>query len=48
MDQITSLYRLASRYVFEPALNWVLDYPLLSVAAVVLLIYWSVRGYRML
>lgn len=48
MDQITKLYQLTSRYVLEPALAWVLDYPLVSVAAVVLLIYWAVRGYRMM
>ncbi|HXG52556.1 MAG TPA: hypothetical protein VNN77_14265 [candidate division Zixibacteria bacterium] len=38
----------AFRYVFEPAMNWVIDHPIISVAAVVLLLYWSVRGYRML
>jgi hypothetical protein len=48
MGQITDLYQGLSRYALEPALTWVLDYPLVSVAVVILLIYWSVRGYRMM
>lgn len=34
--------------VFEPALAWVLNHPIISVALVGLLIFVSVRNYRML
>jgi len=34
--------------IFEPSLNWVLDHPIISVVAVALLIFFSVRNYRML
>ena len=34
--------------VFEPGLDWVLHHPIISVVAVVLLIYVSVRNYKML
>jgi hypothetical protein len=34
--------------IFEPALNWVLDHPIISVLAVGALIFFSVRNYRML
>jgi hypothetical protein len=47
MSQIDRLFDLGLRYVFEPGLDWVLDHPIVSVVAVVLLVYWSVRGYRM-
>jgi hypothetical protein len=36
------------RYVFEPGLEWVIDHPIISVLVVVALVYWSVRGYRIL
>jgi hypothetical protein len=48
MTKLDKLYELSLRYVFEPGLNWVLDHPIISVVAVILLVYWSVRGYRML
>jgi hypothetical protein len=52
MDQIVSqfgrLFNLGLRYVFEPGLDWVLDHPIVSVAVVAVLVYWSVRGYRMI
>ena len=48
MDKVNRLFDLSVRYVFEPGLNWVLDHPIISVVAVVLLVYWSVRGYRIL
>lgn len=35
-------------HIFEPALGWVLDHPILSVLAVGALIFFSVRNYRML
>ena len=34
--------------IFEPSLNWVLDHPIISVAVVAALIFFSVRNYRML
>lgn len=34
--------------VFEPALGWVLNHPIISGVAVLALIYVSVRNYRML
>ena len=36
------------RNLFEPGLYWSLNHPVLSVIIVALLIYWAVRGYRML
>lgn len=34
--------------IFEPALAWVLNHPIVSVVVVGLLIFVSVRNYRML
>jgi hypothetical protein len=48
MDRINKLFELSLRYVFEPGLNWVLDHPVISVVVVVTLVYWAVRGYRIL
>lgn len=48
MDHIGKLIDLGLRYVFEPGLNWVLDHPFISLVAVVGLVYWAARGYRML
>ncbi len=48
MRYIERLFDLSVRYVFEPGLNWVLEHPIISVAVVVGLVFWSVRGYRML
>jgi hypothetical protein len=48
MDQISRYVDLALRYVFEPALNWVVDHPFISVLIVAVLVLWSARGYRML
>lgn len=36
------------RNLLEPALQWTLNHPLVSVVIVGVLIYWAVRGYRML
>jgi hypothetical protein len=36
------------RNFFEPALQWTLNHPVVSVVVVGVLIYWAVRGYRML
>jgi hypothetical protein len=48
MDRLEKLFDYSLRYVFEPALSWVIDHPIVSVVAVFILVYWSVRGYRML
>ena len=48
MDRITKFFDLTLRYALEPGVNWVIDHPILSLIAVVALVYWSVRGYRML
>ena len=34
--------------IFEPSLGWVLNHPIISGIAVLALIYFSVRNYRML
>ena len=48
MDRLGKLFDLSLRYALEPGLNWVLEHPIVSVVVVVVLVYWSVRGYRML
>jgi hypothetical protein len=48
MRSLEKLFDLSLRYVFEPGLNWVIDHPAVAVVAVVGLVYWSVRGYRMI
>lgn len=48
MDSIGRLTDIFIRRVLEPGMYWVIDHPIVTVAAVVLLVYWSVRGYRML
>jgi hypothetical protein len=48
MDRINKYFDLTMRYALEPGVNWVIDHPILSVLVVVALVYWSVRGYRML
>ena len=48
MHYLERLFDLSLRYVFEPGLHWVIDHPAIAVIAVVGLVYWSVRGYRML
>ena len=48
MSYLQKLFEMSMRHVFEPGLHWVLDHPIVSVTVVVILIYWSVRGYRML
>ena len=48
MDRISKFFDLSLRYVLEPGLNWVLEHPIISVVVVVALVYWSVRGYRIL
>jgi hypothetical protein len=48
MDQIGRVFDLAMRYAFFPALDWVLAHPIISLAAVAFLVFWSVRNWRML
>jgi hypothetical protein len=48
MDRFERIFDLSVRYVFEPGLEWVIDHPIISVLVVVALVYWSVRGYRIL
>jgi hypothetical protein len=48
MDRIGKFFDLSLRYVLEPGLNWVLEHPIISVVVVVTLVYWAVRGYRIL
>lgn len=48
MDYIGKAIDYGLRHVFEPGLYWVLNHPLISVVAVGVLVYWAVRGYRML
>ena len=33
---------------FGPSLNWVLSHPIISVAAVFMVMFFSIRNYRML
>jgi hypothetical protein len=48
MDRLNKFFDLTLRYALEPGLNWVLEHPVISVVVVVGLVYWSVRGYRIL
>lgn len=48
MDRLSKFFDLTLRYVLEPGLNWVLEHPIISVVVVVSLVYWSVRGYRIM
>jgi hypothetical protein len=48
MDRLEKVFDYSARYVFEPGLEWVINHPIISVIVVVALVYWSVRGYRIL
>jgi len=48
MDRLEKLFDYTLRYALEPGLNWVIAHPIVSVIVVFVLVYWSVRGYRML
>ena len=48
MDRLNKFLDLTMRYALEPGLTWVLEHPVISVVVVIALVYWSVRGYRIL
>jgi hypothetical protein len=48
MEKFGKAIDYSLRYVFEPALQWVINHPIISVVVVVVLIYFAVRNYRML
>lgn len=48
MDHFNKVVDYSVRNILEPGLNWVMNHPIVSVVAVVALIYFSVRNYRML
>ena len=48
MDRLSRLLDLLLRYVLEPGVNWVIDHPIISVLVVIAMVFWSMRGYRML
>lgn len=48
MELIGRYFELLSRYGLEPALFWVLNHPFVSIIAVFVIVYFSVRNYRML
>jgi len=48
MDRLEKFFDYTLRYALEPGLNWVIAHPIISVIVVFVLVYWSVRGYRML
>ena len=48
MDLLSRYFELISRHAFEPALVWVLNHPIVSLVVVFVIVYVSVRNYRML
>lgn len=48
MDRIGKGIDYSLRYVFEPALQWVINHPIISVAVILILVFFAVRNYRML
>jgi len=48
MDKLGKVLDYSLRFVFEPALHWVIDHPVISVAVVVAMIFFAARNYRML
>jgi hypothetical protein len=48
MNHFDKLLDLGVRYVFDPSVEWVINHPTISVMAVAVLVYVSVRNYRML
>jgi hypothetical protein len=48
MDRLSRLLDLLLQYVLEPGVNWVIAHPIISVLVVIAMVFWSMRGYRML
>lgn len=48
MDRLSKLFDFTLDYLLEPSVNWVIDHPIVTVAAIVALVFWSMRGYRIL
>jgi len=48
VDTFADWFGLTIRNVFEPALNWVLQHPIICVAMVFAVLFFSIRNYRML
>jgi hypothetical protein len=48
MDKLGKVLDYSLKYAFEPALHWVVDHPIISVAVVVAMIFFAARNYRML
>ena len=48
MDRLSRLLDFVMDHMLEPGANWVINHPIISLLAVVALIFWSMRGYRIL
>lgn len=48
MDLVARYFEIVSRYAFEPALELVIKHPFISLIAVFVIVYISMRNYRML
>jgi len=48
MDRLSKLVDFTLDHLLEPSVNWVIDHPIISVAVIVALVFWSMRGYRIL
>ena len=48
MDRLSRLLDLTLQYVLEPGVNWVIEHPIISVLVIVAMVFWSMRGYRIL
>jgi len=48
MDLLSRYFELLSRHALEPALMWVLNHPIVSLVVVFVIVYVSMRNYRML
>lgn len=48
MDLLSRYFDLISRHALEPALAWVINHPIVSLIVVFVMVYVSMRNYRML
>lgn len=48
MDRLSKLFDFTLDHLLEPSVNWVIDHPIITVAVLVALVCWSMRGYRIL